>query len=350
MWIRSAHYLIGALTLILFIISGQYMGLRFQGFSNPELYNHNEVVRYLYRANHIYLLLPAFINLLLGSYLTLAPGRGRRIVQYIGSALLLVSTVMLLAAFMIEPSQASPERPWTYFGLITVFGGSLLHLRFPSDGKQTAPIQNNIKTATNEQLKSRAVDLLAQGVIPYANWAVVFANKELMGKPNLQAKAFHIWFPTMLDYLSGRDEGRAIKKELDYRNQPYENLFDLSDKLEKCFKDILSMYTADEQIFIWDRRLQNVHGKLQVYVYETHSIKIYEGKILNRKLSASEYQRILNPLYQEKSQHNKEFIIRFLTSKEFEELTELYVNELDINKHLTPLINKLEVAALIGNN
>lgn len=131
MWIRSSHYIIGALTLILFIVSGQYLGLRYAGFSNPELYGHNEAVRYLFRANHIYLLLPALINLLLGSYLTLAPGRGRRIVQYIGSALLLVSTVLLLVAFVIEPPNPSPERPWSYFGLIAVFGGTLLHLRLP---------------------------------------------------------------------------------------------------------------------------------------------------------------------------------------------------------------------------
>ncbi|HEX5055730.1 MAG TPA: hypothetical protein VFX02_04445 [Gammaproteobacteria bacterium] len=131
MWIRSGHYIIGALTLILFIISGQYMGLVYQGFSNPELYGHNEAVRFLFRANHIYLLLPALLNLLLGSYLTLAPERGRRIAQYIGSGLLLLSTVLLLAAFIIEPPQASPERPWTFYGLSALLGGALLHLRFP---------------------------------------------------------------------------------------------------------------------------------------------------------------------------------------------------------------------------
>lgn len=131
MWIRSTHYIIGALTLMLFIVSGQYLGLRYQGFTNPELYGHNEVVRYLCRANHIYLLLPALINLLLGSYLTLSPQRGRRIAQYIGSGLLLLSAPLLLAAFIIEPPRPSPERPLSYFGLIAVFGGALLHLRFP---------------------------------------------------------------------------------------------------------------------------------------------------------------------------------------------------------------------------
>lgn len=136
MWIRNVHYLIGALTLILFIVSGQYMGLRYQGFVVPELYGHNEVVRYLFRANHIYLLLPALVNLLLGSYLTLSPQRGRRVVQYIGSGLLFVSTLLLLAAFVIEPPQPSPDRPLSYYGLIAVFGGALLHLRFPTNSTQ----------------------------------------------------------------------------------------------------------------------------------------------------------------------------------------------------------------------
>ncbi|HEY3486606.1 MAG TPA: hypothetical protein VGL10_00935, partial [Gammaproteobacteria bacterium] len=128
---RGVHFIVGTLTLMLFIVSGQYMGLRYGGFSTPELYGHNEAVRYLHRANHIYLLLPALTNLLLSGYLTLALNRTRRMLQYIGSVLLIISPVLLTAAFLLEPPQPSPERPWTFYGIIAVFGGALLHLRLP---------------------------------------------------------------------------------------------------------------------------------------------------------------------------------------------------------------------------
>jgi hypothetical protein len=210
-------------------------------------------------------------------------------------------------------------------------------------------MQLNIKEASNEQLVSRAVELLLQGVVPYTNWACVFANPKLSEWPALQAKAFHVWFPTMHDYLSGRDDSRAIKKELDVRTVHYEDVFDLSEKLEKCFKTVLSMYSVEEQVFVWDRRLQNVHGKLQVNLYETHSIRVYDTKILNRELSAEEYRRLLVPFYHDLSRHSKEFIGRLLGSGVFSELTDLFNNQLDINKHLAALIKKLGVFALAGN-
>ncbi len=97
----------------------------------------------------------------------------------------------------------------------------------------------NPKEASNEQLLSRGVALLLQGVVPYTNWSCAFANPKLSEWPALQAKAFHVWFPTMLDYLSGRDESRVVMKELDLRKVPYEDVFDLSERLEQCFKKVL---------------------------------------------------------------------------------------------------------------
>lgn len=206
-----------------------------------------------------------------------------------------------------------------------------------------------LKTAPNEQLKCRAVELLAQGIVPYANWVNVFANPKLAEWPSLQAKAFHVWFPTMLDYLSGRDEARAIKNELGARKETCENVFELSEELGKCFEGVLSMYSVEEQILIRDRRLQNVHGKLQINVLEKHDIKVYDSKIMQRVLTAEEYREVLSPFYRDLSRHSCEFIERLLASKIFGELTDLYTSNLLIDKHLMPLISRLGVPAIAGN-
>jgi len=207
----------------------------------------------------------------------------------------------------------------------------------------------NPKEVSNEQLLSRGVALLLQGVVPYTNWSSVFANPKLSEWPALQAKAFHVWFPTMHDYLSGRDESRVVMKELDSRKIPYEDVFDLSERLEQCFKNVLSMYSVEEQVFVWDRRLQNVHGKLQTDVYETHKVKVYDNRLLNRELSAEEYRRILIPFYRDLPRHSKEFIGRLLDSSAFSELTDLFNNQLNIRNNLAMLIKRLGVFALAGN-
>lgn len=210
-------------------------------------------------------------------------------------------------------------------------------------------MQLNLKRASNEELKTRAIELLAQGIVPYTNWANVFANPKLADWPGLQAKAFHVWFPTMLDYLSGRDESNAIKKELDSRKVQYENVFELSERLELCFRSILSMYTVEEQILIRDRRLQNVHGKLQINQFETHVIKVFEDEVVKREFSAEEYRNLIMPFYRNLSHHSKEMIARLLNAEVFRELTELFENQLQIDKHLMPLIEKLGVSAAAGN-
>lgn len=205
------------------------------------------------------------------------------------------------------------------------------------------------KKATHEQLLSRGVALLLQGVVPYTNWSSVFANPMLAEWPGLQAKAFHVWFPTMLDYLTGRDESIVIMKELDSRKVPYENVFELSERLERCFINVLAMYSVEEQVFVWDRRLQNVHGKLQTDVYETHSVRVYDGRLQNRELSAEEYRKLLIPFYKNLSGHSKEFITRYMRSESFSDLTDLFSSQLNIRTNLSALIEKIGVFALAGN-
>jgi len=71
--------------------------------------------------------------------------------------------------------------------------------------------------------------LLAQGVIPYEQWSSVFVDPKLSMWPGLHAKAFSVWFPTMIDYLSGRAESTAIKNELRDRKVDCEQVFELSE-------------------------------------------------------------------------------------------------------------------------
>jgi hypothetical protein len=119
---RKLHLVLGTSLFVVFLATGYYMHTHF-----PAAYAGNEAVRYLYRANHIYILLSALLNLALGAHFQAAEG-ARRHVQTIGSVLLLVSAVLLVAAFYREPPHANPHRPFTGYGIYAVVAGTLAHV------------------------------------------------------------------------------------------------------------------------------------------------------------------------------------------------------------------------------
>src|SRR5262245_58460033 len=116
------HRWIGWTTFVLFLATGQYMR------RVAVVAEAGDAVRYLYRANHIYLLLVALVHLALGTYLLPAILSGRRRAQWTGSTLLTIGTVLLAVAFALEPRQGLPERPLTRFGIITFAVGLAVHV------------------------------------------------------------------------------------------------------------------------------------------------------------------------------------------------------------------------------
>ena len=122
MTLKKAHFWIGCLGIAVFLATGVYMRAGF-----PELYGGNEVVRYHYRANHIYILLGSLINLALGCYLRLGIGWRKR-AAIVGSTLLLSSPLLLVAAFVLEAPKGTPDRLLTLVGIFMVFIGALCHM------------------------------------------------------------------------------------------------------------------------------------------------------------------------------------------------------------------------------
>jgi hypothetical protein len=120
---RNAHRVIGGALVLTFLATGAYLRMNF-----PGLYGSNETVRYLYRANHAYILYVGLLNLALGIYFVADAQRWRRALQRMGSALVLAAAALLIWAFFVEPPRAVPERPRTTFGAIAALSGTLLHL------------------------------------------------------------------------------------------------------------------------------------------------------------------------------------------------------------------------------
>jgi hypothetical protein len=117
--LRLAHLWLGLGGLAVFLYTGLYMRRQF-----PEAYAVNEAVRYLFRANHVYMLFAALLNLTLGLHLS-SGARGKT--TFPASVLVAVSAPLLVFAFFLEAPKASPERPITVLGIVCAAGGTLVH-------------------------------------------------------------------------------------------------------------------------------------------------------------------------------------------------------------------------------
>lgn len=213
-------------------------------------------------------------------------------------------------------------------------------------------MQVQLDTATDQALKCRAMELLAYGVLPFEQWAHVFANTELNNWPGLQAKAFSVWFPTMVEFLQGDVEASALQKELGRRNVDTGPLFDLISSLAKCYEKVLAMYSIEDQIFIRDRRLQNVHGRLQLNTFEVHNILVFDptaGSPKRIDVPAQDYRGLMTKYYSTMAETSNELLRRLLQSSAFSELTGLYLNRLKVADHFGPLIEFLGISAIAGD-
>ena len=120
--IKILHLVVGLVGVAVFLATGVYMMLGF-----PELYGGHESIRFMYRANHVYILLASLINLVLGMYYRPGAAGWRRILAMTGSGMVLSAPLILVWAFFHEAPQGTPERFITAMGLYLVLGGVLLH-------------------------------------------------------------------------------------------------------------------------------------------------------------------------------------------------------------------------------
>ena len=118
---KNAHLIFGLVLVFVFLLTGQYME-----------YVHNRTladgIRVLYRSRHIYLLFNALINITLGLYVQYAQAGWRRTLQLIGSVLIMIAPVFLLAGFFYEPPRGVDQTVITLYGIFATAIGVLLHL------------------------------------------------------------------------------------------------------------------------------------------------------------------------------------------------------------------------------
>jgi len=194
------------------------------------------------------------------------------------------------------------------------------------------------KAWSDRHLKYQIYRRLCHGVVPFENWASVFAARELESWRAIQAKAFCVWFPTMLDYLVHEADFGKLRAEAQRRSLECEEVLEvlgLADALSSCYKRVLGLYSREEQVFLWDRRVQLVHGN--VYFGEGHFQRVHwydasNDRTVSEKLSPDQYRETLGCLAPDFLARGVEMLDRFQCSVEFRDLLDLFVNRLEVRR------------------
>lgn len=117
------HLIFGLLLFVVFLVTGQYMRADF-----PDKDAIDQTLRVLMRSRHIYILFSALIHIALGVYFLPRGVPWRRYVQYVGSAFLLLSSCLLVSAFVRETYALAAYSDLSRFGIYTSLAGVGLHL------------------------------------------------------------------------------------------------------------------------------------------------------------------------------------------------------------------------------
>jgi hypothetical protein len=116
------HLIFGLLLFVAFTITGRFMRADF-----PEKDEIDQALRLLMRSRHIYILFSSLIHIGLGVYLQIRPQFWRKALQYAGSAMLFVSSSLLIRAFVVETYELHGFSNLSRYGIYASLAGIIFH-------------------------------------------------------------------------------------------------------------------------------------------------------------------------------------------------------------------------------
>lgn len=117
------HLIFGVAMFVVFVTTGSYMRADF-----PDKEAIEQELRLLMRSRHIYILFSALIHLALGIYLHMRPRLWQKVLQYGGSTVLVISSLLLVWAFVVETYNLQHFSELSRNGIYTALAGIVLHL------------------------------------------------------------------------------------------------------------------------------------------------------------------------------------------------------------------------------
>jgi hypothetical protein len=149
---RQLHRVVGVLVVIAFLLTGQYMEFKYGDWVGTD-----DAIRLMYRSRHVYIVMAGMVNIAVGLYFTWQARPWRRVLQMIGSGLILTTPFAMIAAFFYEPAAGALARQFTGPSVILLFSGVVLHLVSATTRAKTAAITEEVES--QKQMSSAATGL-----------------------------------------------------------------------------------------------------------------------------------------------------------------------------------------------
>jgi hypothetical protein len=206
-----------------------------------------------------------------------------------------------------------------------------------------------------EPIKSKTKPLWYFGLmtLPMRQWLCYivpqdycFASNAGLSFPpdNLKYRTFSIWFCTIIDALEKENHIYETLNELEIEKYQIDiTKTHMTNVLEK-FKAVASNFTKREQLFLRDRRLQNVHGYLSCYFKKNIAVKWFDaprGKVIRETITADEYNSIMQEFYPEMASNEDKLIKKFLLSEGGKDLVAYWSSTLRDTKTYLDLIKQM---------
>jgi len=208
----------------------------------------------------------------------------------------------------------------------------------------------DLKVLSDAELKVHALTSLGFGALPIENWACFFEPSIAVhpGDIALANRAFSIWVPTMTDFIGAEAHMAAVKADAQRRSLKCGQVFTLAEELGRRMRSVLRLLTREDQIFLRDRRLQNVHGSLEYFLAETPSVKWYDPAtdtvVVEQIPEAELHYKLLHPYNKQIGQSQATLRERVVGSGEWASLFDLYRTSLT-RQHLERIMEGLGVGA-----
>jgi len=141
--------------------------------------------------------------------------------------------------------------------------------------------------------------LFSDNLILVKNWGLYLFSPEFKSEPELRNKIGAIWITSLLDSLEG--ELRSLdwhRQEANNRCLPH--LLQVCDQVAlfmDCIKEILGLYSREEQHYLNDMRDQLVHSWLARRHTPEFYIKYFDGSsIVKERIVQAEHAKIIRAI------------------------------------------------------
>jgi hypothetical protein len=123
MMLHRIHLWLGVVTLVVFLLTGQFMDKYLAHLTGMA-----DGPRMVYRSSHIYLLWSGLLNLSFGLHPIESGGGWRYSVKRFASVLVLAAPPLLLVSFFLEPLLSDLQRPYSRAANYLALLGVIMHL------------------------------------------------------------------------------------------------------------------------------------------------------------------------------------------------------------------------------